>query len=75
MAREMVGQVAVQLEQKAEEAVTYFALGERARRCCLVVYPALLLISISLLGFESLTYRRATNVRNSISCSILGRIA
>jgi hypothetical protein len=41
VAREMVGQVTVELQQEAEQAVAYFALCERARGGRLVVYPAL----------------------------------
>jgi hypothetical protein len=41
VAGEVVGQVAVELQQEAEQAVAYFALCEGARGSGLVVYPAL----------------------------------
>ena len=62
VAREMVGQVAVELQQEAEQAVAYFALCKRARGGGLVVYPALWqgLVDILLVWWS--TYRRAANV-------------
>jgi hypothetical protein len=54
MAGKVVGQVAVELEQEAEEAVAYLAFGKRARGCCLIVYPTLELLSVNLfLALES----------------------
>jgi hypothetical protein len=41
VAGKVVGKVAVEFEQEAEEPIADFALGERARWCCLFVYPVL----------------------------------
>jgi hypothetical protein len=75
VAGEVVGQVAVELQQEAEQAVAYFALCECAGGSGLIVYPALWQGLVDIFLVQESTYRCTANVRYSVSCGIFCGIA
>jgi hypothetical protein len=76
VAGELLRQVAIELEEEAEEAVAHFALCKRTRGRRLIVEPSLVdyCQPCTQILWQQPTYRFASNMRNGVACRLLGCI-